>query len=49
VILLQELFATPYFCIEQSHKHQALAEEYRDSRCCSVSPPWPKSWAWCCR
>ena len=26
VILLQELFATPYFCIEQSHKHLALAE-----------------------
>lgn len=32
VILLQELFATPYFCIEQDHKHLALAEEYRDSR-----------------
>lgn len=32
VILLQELFATPYFCIEQRHEHQALAEEYRDSR-----------------
>ena len=32
VILLQELFATPYFCIEQNHKHLALAEEYRDSR-----------------
>ncbi len=32
VILLQELFATPYFCIEQDHKHQAQAEEYQDSR-----------------
>lgn len=32
VILLQELFATPYFCIEQRHEHLALAEEYRDSR-----------------
>jgi len=32
VILLQELFATPYFCIEQSHHHMALAEEYRDSQ-----------------
>lgn len=31
VILLQELFATPYFCIEQHHKHLALAEEYRHS------------------
>ena len=31
VILLQELFATPYFCIEQQHKHLALAEEYRHS------------------
>ncbi|MER2296910.1 MAG: nitrilase-related carbon-nitrogen hydrolase, partial [Pseudomonas sp.] len=28
VILLQELFATPYFCIEQDHKHQALAQPY---------------------
>ncbi|MDR0211724.1 MAG: N-carbamoylputrescine amidase [Pseudomonas putida] len=31
VILLQELFATPYFCIEQCHHHQALAEDYHDS------------------
>ena len=28
VILLQELFATPYFCIEQRHHHLALAQEY---------------------
>lgn len=32
VILLQELFATPYFCIEQHHKHLALAEEYQHSK-----------------
>ncbi len=32
VILLQELFATPYFCIEQDHKHLALAEDYAHSR-----------------
>lgn len=31
VILLQELFATPYFCIEQHPKHLALAEEYAQS------------------
>ncbi|MEG1039547.1 MAG: N-carbamoylputrescine amidase [Pseudomonas sp.] len=31
VILLQELFATPYFCIEQHHKHLELAEEYQHS------------------
>ncbi|GLO16464.1 N-carbamoylputrescine amidase [Pseudomonas putida] len=31
VILLQELFATPYFCIEQDHQHQALAQPYPDS------------------
>lgn len=31
LILLQELFATPYFCIEQDHKHLALAEEYASS------------------
>ena len=24
VILLQELFATPYFCIEQDHQHLSL-------------------------
>lgn len=28
LILLQELFATPYFCIEQDHRHLALAQEY---------------------
>ncbi|MBU2255124.1 MAG: N-carbamoylputrescine amidase [Gammaproteobacteria bacterium] len=32
LILLQELFATPYFCIEQDHKHLALAEEFGQSR-----------------
>ena len=32
LILLQELFATPYFCIEQDHRHLALAEEYGQSR-----------------
>jgi len=31
VILLQELFATPYFCIEQDHRHLALAQPYPDS------------------
>lgn len=31
VILLQELFATPYFCIEQHHPHLALAQAYDDS------------------
>lgn len=28
LILLQELFAAPYFCIEQDHKHLALAEAF---------------------
>ena len=32
VILLQELFATPYFCIEQQHKYLELAEAYGSSR-----------------
>ncbi|MGE8469203.1 N-carbamoylputrescine amidase [Pseudomonas putida] len=31
VILLQELFATPYFCIEQDHRHLPLAEPYPSS------------------
>jgi N-carbamoylputrescine amidase len=31
VILLQELFATPYFCIEQDSAHLALAQSAADS------------------
>lgn len=31
VILLQELFATPYFCIEQDSRHLALAQVAADS------------------
>jgi N-carbamoylputrescine amidase len=31
VILLQELFATPYFCIEQDVRHLQLAENAADS------------------
>lgn len=31
LILLPELFATPYFCIEQDHRHLALAQPYADS------------------
>ncbi|WP_327440333.1 N-carbamoylputrescine amidase [Pseudomonas donghuensis] len=31
LILLPELFATPYFCIEQCHEHLALAESYDNS------------------
>jgi N-carbamoylputrescine amidase len=32
VILLQELFETPYFCIEQDRKHFALATRPEDNR-----------------
>ncbi|MBL0673116.1 N-carbamoylputrescine amidase [Aeromonas hydrophila] len=32
LVLLQELFATPYFCIEQYHGHLALAESLEQSR-----------------
>ena len=32
VILLQELFETPYFCIEQDPRHFALARSREDSR-----------------
>ena len=32
LVLLQELFATPYFCIEQDHRHLRLAETFRGSR-----------------
>ena len=32
IILLQELFETPYFCIEQDFKHQALATPVDENR-----------------
>lgn len=32
LVLLQELFATPYFCIEQYHGHLAQAESFEQSR-----------------
>ncbi|MCI2399633.1 N-carbamoylputrescine amidase [Aliiroseovarius subalbicans] len=32
VILIQELFETPYFCIEQAHKHFDLATSAGDNR-----------------
>ncbi|KHA55330.1 carbon-nitrogen hydrolase [Aeromonas hydrophila] len=32
LVLLQELFATPYFCIEQYHGHLVLAESFEQSR-----------------
>ncbi len=32
IVLLQELFETPYFCIEQDHKHFALATRPEDNR-----------------
>jgi N-carbamoylputrescine amidase len=32
IILIQELFETPYFCIEQSFKHLELATTVEDSR-----------------
>ncbi|MBV4367653.1 N-carbamoylputrescine amidase [Erwinia phyllosphaerae] len=31
IILIQELFATPYFCIDQSPQHYALAQEIEGS------------------
>jgi N-carbamoylputrescine amidase len=30
IVLLQELFATPYFCIDQNPEHLALAQPYAD-------------------
>src|SRR5215813_4912106 len=32
IILLQELFETPYFCIEQDSKHFALATRAEENR-----------------
>ena len=32
IVLIQELFETPYFCIEQHHKHLALATAVEDNQ-----------------
>ena len=39
IILIQELFQTPYFCIEQSFKHFDLVSTLEDSRVVRHMPP----------
>ena len=49
IVLIQELFETPYFCIEQDHKHLDLAATIEDNstikRFCGLAG----SWRWFCR
>ena len=43
LILLQELFATPYFCIEQDQNTWHWPKNTRPARCSSALPLWPGS------
>ncbi len=50
VILLQELFETPYFCIEQDSRHLRLATTLGDNP--RRERAWRTAranWTWCCR
>lgn len=49
IILIQELFAAPYFCIDQSPEHYALAKRWKPARSSNTSPHWLRSLRWYCR
>ncbi len=49
VILLQELFATRISASNRATNIWRWPRSIATAVYCSVSPPWPKSWAWCCR
>ena len=36
IVLLQELFETPYFCIEQNNRHYELATTLADNKCIDI-------------
>lgn len=49
VILLQELFATPYFCITEDPRHFALAAPFEGPPSSPASRPSRANLAWSCR
>ena len=49
VVLIQELFETPYFCIEQDSKHLQLASRLEDNNTIQRFSNWPENCRWYCR
>ena len=49
IILLQELFQTPYFCIEKNYGFQRYARPWTLIARSSTSRPLRGSWVSCCR
>ena len=50
IILLQELFETPYFCIDQSAQHFSLGHAGGgESRAVTFPKNCPANYKWCCR
>ena len=48
VILVQELFATPYFCIEQLPQYFALAQPMQGHPLIARFAGLCGNWGWCC-
>ena len=42
IILLQELFETPYFCIDEDPKYFSLAKSRETTRSFNIFQRWPK-------
>ena len=50
VILIQELFETPYFCQDQKAEHFALAKPFEGNPLIAADGQrWRRNWASCCR
>ncbi len=48
-VLIQELFATPYFCITQRAEYLDLAQPMQGHPLIARFSALARSWAWCCR
>ena len=48
IILIQELFETPYFPIEQCHKHRSLACSLKESKAVKRFSDWQENSKWYC-
>jgi len=49
VILVQELFETPYFCKDHSSRHLQLAKPWTLIRRSNIFALWRANSRWCCR
>jgi N-carbamoylputrescine amidase len=48
IILIQELFETPYFCIEQDSRHLRIATTVADNRAINHFAKIARELEWCC-